>query len=237
MADQEIAKHAKNVIQLVTHKEHNWRHKLREMALEIFIIVFAVSLSIWLHGWGEHMHEQKQVKTFLLGLKEDIRKDLALLERVSATDRTFDQNFAYLAALDAALPPEAQKFDAAYAMLNSNFFFTPQSSRFEGFKSSGKLTNIEDATLLDNILTLYQSLHPEIKNSEHGWITQQNQLLTYLEQGLDDDSLAQRYKLIVAPKGKRLLRQAVTVPQLYERYQAYAKKGAEIIAAIDRAYP
>jgi hypothetical protein len=88
-----------------------------------------------------------------------------------------------------------------------------------------------------NILTLYQNLQPEIKNSERGWISQQSRLQAYLEQGLDDDSLAQRYRLIVASKGKRQLHPAVATPQLYERYQTYAKKGAEIVAAIDRAYP
>lgn len=45
---------------------------MREIALEISIIVFAVTLSFWLHGLGEHRHEQQQVKSFLLRLKRDI---------------------------------------------------------------------------------------------------------------------------------------------------------------------
>ncbi len=54
MAEQEIAKHTKNVVRLFGNSEHDWRHKLGEMALEIITIVFAVSLSIWLHSLGDH---------------------------------------------------------------------------------------------------------------------------------------------------------------------------------------
>ena len=76
MAEQEIAKHTKNVISLVSRNEHGWRHKLSEIGLEIVTIVFAVSLSIWLHGLGEHRHEQEQVRDFLLGLRHDLQSDI-----------------------------------------------------------------------------------------------------------------------------------------------------------------
>ena len=238
MAEQEIAKHTKNVVSLFAKSEHGWQHKLREMALEIVTIVFAVSLSIWLHGLGEHRHEQEQVRSFLLGLRHDIGSDIELINAVAAADHGYDASFDYLRQLDPAAAPDPQKFDAAYQQADANFFFQPQLSRYQGFKSSGKLTNIEDEALLEKILNLYESSYARIRISEGGWIKSQNNFRDYLENGLDgDDSLAARYKLIVAPKGKRLLRQRAAAEQLYERYQQYAALGKEIILQIDQAYP
>ena len=113
MADQEIAKHTKKMW-TVLGSEHGVWHKVREMLLEIVIIVFAVSMSIWLHSVGEHRHEQAQVKTFLLGLKRDIQSDLAQVNEIVAFHHASDQRFAYLASLDPSEPPDRAKFNAAY---------------------------------------------------------------------------------------------------------------------------
>jgi hypothetical protein len=238
MADQEIAKHTKKVVRVLAHPQHGVAHKLREMALEIFTIVFAVTLSIWLHGLSEHRHQQQEVRTFLLGLKSDLASDIGQLERIKASYRGFDGNYAYLAGLDAAAAPDPARFEAAYAVAQSNIFFMPIISRYEGFKSSGKLGNIEDEKLLGNILELYHSVHPQILNSEGGWRTSQRALRAYLDLELDlPDETAARYRLIVAPKAKRLLQRMATQQQLYERYQNYADGAALIIKAIDKAYP
>jgi len=58
--------------------QHSFWEKVKEVAIEIFIIVFAVTLSIWLHSWSDHRHEQKEVEEFLSGLKGDLAKDIAL---------------------------------------------------------------------------------------------------------------------------------------------------------------
>jgi hypothetical protein len=238
MADQEIAKHTKKVIQLLGQKEHGWRHRVAEMTQEILIIVFAVSLSIWLHGLVEHHHEQQEVKTFLLGLREDVQNDIGLIKSVTEADQTLDANYKYLAGLQAGQRVDTARFDPAYAMLDSNLFFKPRNSRFDGFKSSGKLNNIEEANLLNNILTLYQERFPQIASSQGFWSNSQDHIRNYLEQGLvGDDGLAERYALIVAPKGKRLLRRAVAVPQLYARYQNYTTLATAIVAQIDQLYP
>jgi len=58
MTELEVAEHGKKVIRLARSKEHSLLHKLREVLLEIAIIVFAVSISIWYHSMSEHRHEQ-----------------------------------------------------------------------------------------------------------------------------------------------------------------------------------
>jgi hypothetical protein len=238
MAEQEIAKHTKKVLNVLGNREHGVAHKLREMALEVVTIVFAVTLSIWLHGLSEHRHQQEEVRSFLLGLRHDLKEDLAQVEDVQKSYRSFDANFAYLASLPPGNPPDVKKFEAAYYLAQANRFFLPTTTRFEGFKSSGKLTNIENEQLMNDIQTLYHGIFPVIKYSENGWNSGHQRLITYLEQTIDDgDDLAKRYDLIVSPKGKRILKRAATYPQLYERYGSFAELAKKIVAEIEVAYP
>jgi hypothetical protein len=236
MAELEVAKHGKNIVQLAVKKEHLVAHKLREIAIEIVTIAFAVSLSIWLHGMSEHRHEQKQVRTFLLGLKSDLQTDIASVKGYSEAYHSFDANFNYLAGLAPDAAPDA-KFDAAYVLADVNGFFKARNSRYEGFRLSGKLTSIEDEKLLNDILALYQEDYPAIQTSQGGWATRQQKLRAYLDDVLDGDSTPQHYKALTAPKGKRMLRGMIASQQVYERFDAYAARARGIVKAIDAAYP
>jgi hypothetical protein len=238
MADQEIAKHTKKIWAVMTTSEHGFWHKVREMLLEIAIIVFAVSMSIWLHSVGEHRHEQAQVKTFLLGLKRDIQSDINQIKEVVAFHHDADEHYAYLASLDPAMPPDREKFNKAYSRLNTNNFLVPRLGRYEGFKSSGKMTNIENEELLEKIVNLYQYDIPKVSLSSGGWLSNHAKLLAYAEaHTAEDDSLTARYQMITSRKGKLLSERTVTYHQLYERHQAVVDGGNAIIADIDKAYP
>jgi hypothetical protein len=237
MAEQEVAKHTKKVWLAATGKHHSAWHKARELLLEMAVIVFAVSISIWFHSMGEHRHEQAQVKAFLLGLKEDLGADLKQIGIAQTEYRGFDANFAVLAKLDPSAPPPAD-FDRRYLLAGANMSFNPLLSRYKGFESSGKLTTIEDPVLLNRIVNLYQFVLPTLRTSEGGWRTRHDKLRDYLD--LDYDLVTgadRRHQRLTAPMGKRLLERAVTAPQMYERFQNYANEAKAIIAAIDAAYP
>jgi len=50
MAEKEIIKHTKAIVELSTDRKKPWRHRVKEVIGEILIIVFAVSISIWFHN-------------------------------------------------------------------------------------------------------------------------------------------------------------------------------------------
>lgn len=237
MAELEVAKHGKNVIEMAVHKEHGLAHKLKEIALEVVIIVFAVSVSIWFHSLSEHRHEQRQMKAFLLGLKADLTRDVMSLNDYTHTYRGFDANYQYLAALDPKGAPDGEKFDNACAQVKLSAQFIPVNSRFEGFKSSGKLTNIEDEELLNDILSLYELKHKSLSLSESGWKSNHVKLRNYLDTALEQgDAPQQYYRALTTPNGKRLLRNMATPPQLYERYASNIELSTKIIKRIDVLY-
>jgi hypothetical protein len=237
MAELEVAKHGKNVIHLMAKKEHPVAHKIREIALEIAIIVFAVSMSIWLHGLSEHHHQQQEVRTFLLGLRDDLKDDIDALNSTQGGYHHFDENFAYLIGLEAGKEPDWKQFNDAIVLMDANWYFIPNKSRFDGFMMSGKLNHIEDAETLNRILNLYQELLPLIRTSEGGWGARQQKLRDFRDNTLDGDSPREYLALVTSPKGKRLLRAMTASPLLYERYQKYIEQSRRIIAAIDKAYP
>ena len=63
MAEQEVIKHTKNIFAVWNGSKGFW-HKLGEFFLEIIIIVFAVSLSIYLHDSSEQKHRATKQKNF-----------------------------------------------------------------------------------------------------------------------------------------------------------------------------
>ena len=238
MAFQEIADHTKNVLTLVADKQHDKWHKLREVTQEILIIVFAVSLSIWLHGVGEHWHEQQQVRTFLLGLKRDIRSDINQLYIAMKDNENNIAHYRYLASLQADDKIDPETFKLAYQAINAKNILNPQMSRYEGFKSAGKLTNIENIVLLERIAALYQSNLPEVRVSEAAWKYNQGKFLDFLEEELSDsDDLKRHVQVMTTSKGRRFCERMQAQAQLTEKYRAYIDLGTLIIKDIDRAYP
>ena len=205
MADQEVAKHTKKALQLLAGDQHTFWHKVREIALEVLIIIFAVSMSIWLHSVGEHRHEQQQVKTFLLGLKIDLQADIEGTNKTIKRFRDSSDRFAYLAKLDPAVPLNQEQFDKALEAIDLPLFDVfYHKARYEGFKTSGRLANIENEALLEDIVWLYESGTNATRLGVQNWNGNRDLLKNYIDNGVDAGGPAARFKLIVAPKGKRL---------------------------------
>ena len=155
--EEEVVKHTKKLYKVATKPGHSVFEKLKEIAVEIFIIVFAVTLSIWLHSWSDHRHEQKEASAFLKGLREDLLKDVNMLKRKQASVTHLDSGYHYLSTLYNT--PAA---DTLSDKKISEYFYTdisvirPALGRFEGFKSSGKMEAIEDDSLKQSLLEYYQ---------------------------------------------------------------------------------
>ena len=144
MAEQEVIKHVKAAIETARSKDTNWKHKVREILLEVAIIVFAVSLSIWLHGWAEGLRDKKDEREFLAGLKDDLKDNLQEM----GGDRDYyelrlqgTRYFERFVVGAAALNKDSMTLYVPTFYANSQF--NPQGSRFEALKSSGKLGIID----------------------------------------------------------------------------------------------
>jgi hypothetical protein len=152
---EEVKKHTKNIFKVVK-SDHSFRKKAKEVFVEVLIIVFAVSISIYLHGWSAHRHEQKEVRVFLTNLREDLVKDIENLK--SDKDVYMQMNKRYKDVLNLT---EFQLDSTAKVGNKVNIPFHVfgnkiNNGNYEGFKTSGKIGYIENEHLKKKILAYYQ---------------------------------------------------------------------------------
>ena len=62
----EVLKHTEKIYKIAKNSEHSIWKRVKEILIEIFIIVFAVTLSIWFHNWSEHENQRAEAKDFLI---------------------------------------------------------------------------------------------------------------------------------------------------------------------------
>lgn len=237
MADIEVKNHVKKIHKIVVKKERSLLEKFKEVVLEIFIIVFAVSLSIGLHSWSEHKHEQKQVKKFLIGLKSDIQNDINDSKEMIQTYKKFGKVYSSLHDLNQNKAYDQTKLKEHLYYLKVNSSFMPNTYRFNGFVSSGQFGNIENDSLSINILKFYHDSILGITISDSDWISNQEKLKDYLDENLNDpENINDYWKLLTTPKGKRLTKNLIPWNQIYEQYNSLINFGQIIIKQIDEEY-
>jgi hypothetical protein len=160
--DEIIKKHTKGVHKSWRDPGKSWKQKLKEILLEILIIVFAATISIWFHNWSESINDRKAEKEFLKGLKYDIQADLKEMtgDRKSLrTQLTGIHYFDRAAGGEKLLKDSLSKYSwVFFAQTQIN----PRIGRFEALKGSGKLDIIENKNLQYNIIDLYQKNFPQI---------------------------------------------------------------------------
>ncbi len=163
--EDELTKHTRKIITEIRNPKHSMSEKAKEIITEVCIIVFAVTLSIWLHGWSEHRHEQAEAYSFLTGLKSDLAQDIKLLEDHKSVALKIDSNFAFLIRVK-----NLQVHPSDTVLYNHLYFETrtthPNIGRYAGFKSSGKINTIENDSLKQNILTFYEQTIPDLVDGE-----------------------------------------------------------------------
>jgi len=165
--EDEVSKHGKKIYHTIKSPKHSFGEKVKDILVEIFIIVFAVTISIWLHSWSDHNHEQKEAREFLTGLKGDLNKDIQLLEENKNVIAGLDSNFHLILSLrDSNIATDVKN-----KIITEHFYFYlrvthPSIGRYEGFKSSGKIGTIEDDNLKQDILEYYQQIIPDVAYGE-----------------------------------------------------------------------
>ena len=159
---EEVQKHTQRIYKAAKNKEHTLGDKVKEILIEIFIIVFAVTLSISLHSWSEHKHQQEEVKVFLENLKNDLQNDAKSIDIEKEAYKKSNMDYEKILALTP------HQLDSIYKSKNKVEFpiysHGPKMNigNFEGFKSSGKIGYIEDEKLKQKILNYYQIYVPAI---------------------------------------------------------------------------
>ena len=238
MAEQEVVKHTKKVYKVWTSKKHSPWEKVKEFLIEVLIIVFAVTLSIWLHERSEHSKHNKEVKAFLLGLKEDLTGDIIEMSDDIKSYKRSGMAYNYLTTVK---PGEQADPDSMQAYRNSFFNQTkliPNIGRFEGFKSSGKMGFIENTELQNDIMDLYQERIPALNWGADYYNGMKKELREYCfaTAKRTSDGSANLYSSLVTDEAYNWASDLSYTDEITGRYNECIKKSEKIIAAINKEY-
>jgi hypothetical protein len=236
---EDITRHTHKILKTIRNPTSSISKKITEIILEIFIITFAVSLSQYLERQREQNVKQKEVKEFLLGLKNDMIADNDQAKDNITDYDNFKRAFSYLSNISFKNKPNKDSLDSGVEELTHSASFRPNISRFEGFKSSGKLEEILDKQLLQNILFYYEQAIPQLRASEGGWIGLHEKLAGFFIDNKveNEDGTNNSYHLIMKPMSRNLTKMLIPWPQLYERYNKIVTLTGTILKEIETNYP
>ena len=237
MAEQEIVKHTKMIFGIWKTKS-SFLHKLSEFIAEILIIVFAITLSIYFHDRSELKHQRHEAKAFLLGLKQDLTTDI---EEMNSDKKSYQNSgviFRYITNRKLN-----EKLNADTISKYSNWIFNttgliPNSGRFEGFKSSGKIGTIENKKLQDYIMDLYQENIATLIVSTNDYTAKKQRLFEYLEANTKrvTDSTNNRVSALASDQALNICSSLTFVKQILQRYDTCINKMRLIIGEINKDY-
>jgi hypothetical protein len=237
MAEQEVIKHTKRIFSVWKGDKKFW-HKVREFLLEIIIIVFAVSLSIYLHDVSEKKHQQHETKEFLLGLKQDLSTDIKEMEQDKKSFEQSGKAFTYITSLKMNEQPDPDSIKYYYNWIFNTTGLVPNSGRFEGFKSSGKIGTIGNKELQNNIMDLYQEDIPNVIISTNNYTLKKQALFDYvnMNQKRLTDSTDNRHEILATNPAWNISRKLIFVNEILSRYDTCINKMKLIIAEINEEY-
>jgi hypothetical protein len=254
MAEQEVAKHTKKVYKVWASKEHSWQHKLQEFLIEILIIVFAVSLSIWFHSLSEKSHDRHEAKQYLEGLKKDLvldikemRLDISFLTKQIDFFKYLVNNRTQNINLDSIGNNFLSLGDTQYnnnitkttRIFTTEIYLRPNISRFDALKYSGKMNIIENKELLDEIINLYEEKIPILVNSGQSLSDYRHATLyAYLESNryLSDSNNAAFMQALKTDENLKYIFQRIIdrTPYLINLYNDVIQHNEKLVAMIEK---
>lgn len=238
MADQEVIKHTKKILGIWKRDGKNIWHKVQEFVTEIVIIVFAVSISIWLHNWSEHKHEQTDVKQFLTGLREDLTKDILEMDGDKQSYVEQARAFRYIGSIGLGDSLNADSLKKYVNHILNLTWLNPNSSRFEGFKESGKIGEIENYELQTHILDLYQEEIPSLLNATSYYVDMKKDLIRYIltHRKRISKTKSNLASIITDDEVQNISQFLMNNTEIVARYDSCIQKMQTIKAQIDEEY-
>ena len=160
--EQEIIKHTKKIFGIIKRPGHSFMEKSTGIVTEVLIIVFAVTLSIWLHSISEHHREQKEVRAFFKNLLVDLDKDVSWMKAATRSYNEMNKLLDQIVNLTPSRIDSLKKNDNDVRFPFQELMNQVNCGNYEGFKSSGKIGQIENEELRKAILNYYQQDAPTI---------------------------------------------------------------------------
>lgn len=237
MAEQEVIKHTKKIFGIWQTKNPIW-HKVGEFLFEIFIIIFAITVSIYFHDRSVLKHQRQETKEFLLGLRQDLTTDIEEMNQDKSSFSQSERAFKYITSRKLGEPLSTDTIRKYYGWIFNTTGLVPNSGRFEGFKSAGKIGTIENKELQNNIMDLYQENIPNLINSTDFYTSKKQKLFDYVAMNRKrlTDSTTNLFSVLSTDQAYNICVSLTFVQEIIDRYDTCINKMNTIIREIDKEY-
>jgi signal transduction histidine kinase len=132
------------------------RHRWPEYLIEIFVIVFSISISFGLDQWKETRHEDELEQLYLKTLSDNLASDIgALHEVIPETQLVVRKAQSLLDASRASTPISAAQLDEGIRDIARRPSFFAHDAAFSDLRSSGNLRVIHDFKLKNDLFDYY----------------------------------------------------------------------------------
>jgi hypothetical protein len=236
--EHEVQGHGKKIYKAWKDPRKKFWDKVKDIAIEIGIIIFAISLSIWFHSWSEHRHEQKNVKAFLIGLKGDLEADIKEMNEDVKGYKASGKTFNYLTSLKMQETASQDSIKKYGKYFNNTIGLNANAGRFEGFKSSGKIGQIENKQLQNDILDLYEEDIPHLIGNTNAYTKNKLEFASFIKDNIIrvTDTSSNFKEIISSNRGFAHAKTLSNTSEIIELYEVVIAKNKKIIAAIKKAY-
>jgi hypothetical protein len=143
--------------------------KLKSITGEIFVIVFAVSFSIWINNRTENRKEQEEVLEFLRICREEMKADSVDLIRCKNELASAIQTNSVLLQLTESSLDSIKKNNLPIGFNGKPIIRRTHLAGYEGFKTSGRLGNIDNKQLMKNIMEYYEVIMPSLLQADEAY--------------------------------------------------------------------
>ena len=184
MAELEVIKHTKKAFTIFKSSNMGLKNKIKDILTEIIIIVFAVTISIWLTNWSERMHNRKEEKEFLVGFKKDLQSDIENMTNSKEFYIKTLHGISYFLTLGKGAALNKDSINKYSFIFFSSTDLDPHISRYEGLKSSGKFKIIENKELLNNIIDLQETIIQRIQTLNEKYYQHTQKLEALIDQNV-----------------------------------------------------
>lgn len=129
--------------------------RITRYTLELFVIIFGISVSFLLNEWRENRKNIKAEEVALQAIYNDLKADSLVIENESVVLKNNQKFFTYFlknAANDRANPDSISRAIGAFAMYTT---LETKNVAYEQLKATGQLGLIANKKLLKEIVDIY----------------------------------------------------------------------------------
>lgn len=233
--EHELRKHIHTVVKETLNTKRPFWKRMKDIFVEILIIVFAVSFAVYMERQREHQHDKAEAHEFLKGLKVDLENDIEEMKSDMAGYQNTISKLKYFLRTDSV---NVDTVKSNFWVFSNQTHLVTNQGRYEGFKASGKINTIEDTHLRNKILDLYEERLISLTSSTKNYIAISTQMLGvfYRKWKGKDTPQDNIIEVLHDDEIRNYLRSLAGSKYIIDTYQKAIDDSKEIIMLIDKNY-